>query len=186
MVWRVRALTWRCAPDDEQVGSKSFGLSSPSQAALLYHRLATDGADAQCKTAHGSVPCRPEGVPTIWNNRSRQGRDAVPKGGNKRRQVHFRNRAFAVIQCALDEGLMKQWTSSEGAAKEITDGLEEVGNKLKVPGQIVSSRSGRQTGGPAGMEMGAPATSMSDDSRPACPRIRSCKPTRMPIECPAK
>ena len=56
--------------------SNYFGLSSPAQAALLYHRLATDGANEQCKTAHGSVPCLPEGVPTIWNNRSRQGRDA--------------------------------------------------------------------------------------------------------------
>ena len=43
-----------------------------------------------------------------------QGWDAVPKGANKRRQVHFRNQAFAVIHFALEvrveeQGLMKQW-----------------------------------------------------------------------------
>ena len=37
----------------------------------------------------------------------RQGRDAAPKGVNKRRQVHFRNRAFAVIKVALEESLIK-------------------------------------------------------------------------------
>ena len=50
----------------------------------------------------------------------------------------------------------------EGAAKEITEGLEEVGIKLKVPGQIVSSHSGRKTCVSAGMEMGAPATVMKE------------------------
>eukprot|EP01051_Picozoa_sp_SAG22_P000762 SAG22_NODE_23_length_31399_cov_35.631313_31_plen_127_part_00 len=62
---------------DDQVQSLYFGLSSPAQAQLLYRRLATDGAGETCATkAAGHTSCLPEGVPTIWNNRTRSGRDA--------------------------------------------------------------------------------------------------------------
>jgi hypothetical protein len=92
----------------------------------------------------------------------RRGRDAVPVGVDKRRKKHFRNRCFEVIRFALDERLMKQWTSQEKAAQEITDGLEEVGIKNKVPRQVISSHSGRKTCVSAGMEMGVPAGVMQE------------------------
>ena len=50
----------------------------------------------------------------------------------------------------------------DGGDTADADGLEEVGIKLKVPGQIVSSHSGRKTCVSAGMEMGALATVMKE------------------------
>ena len=64
---------------DDQVWSLYFKLSSNAQADLLFHRLATDGANQRCSSkapAGTPVSCAPEGVPTMWNNRSRSGRDA--------------------------------------------------------------------------------------------------------------
>ena len=95
----------------------------------------------------------------------RQGRDAVPRGMSKRTRQgkdHFRNRAFSVIRFAIENGLLKQWTSAEAAAREITDGLEKYGIKKKNPGQIISSHSGRKTCVSARMELGAAATVMQE------------------------
>jgi len=58
---------------DDQVWANYFRLSSPEQAAIIYHKLTTDGANEKCA---GVTTCIPEGVPTIWNNRTRSGRDA--------------------------------------------------------------------------------------------------------------
>lgn len=57
---------------------------------------------------------------------------------------------------------MKQWTSPDEAAREITDGLEQIGIKEKIPGQIVSSHSGRKTCVSAGMELGVLAAVMQE------------------------
>ena len=57
---------------------------------------------------------------------------------------------------------MKQWTSPDEAAREITDGLEHIGIKEKIPWQIVSSHSGRKTCVSAGMELGVLAAVMQE------------------------
>ena len=57
---------------------------------------------------------------------------------------------------------MKQWSSEKTAAREITEGMEEVGIKQKVPGQVISSHSGRKTCVSAGMELGVRASVMQE------------------------
>ena len=95
----------------------------------------------------------------------RDGRDAVPKGESRRTRSgpgHFRDRAFSVIRFAIENGMMRQWTSEEEAAREITEGLQQAGIKNKTPGQVITSHSGRKTCVSAGMEMGAPAEVMKE------------------------
>ena len=69
---------------------------------------------------------------------------------------------FTVIKVALEHSLMKQWTSAEEATREITEGLEQTGIRGKIPGQIVTSHSGRKTCVSAGMELGVDAAVMKE------------------------
>ena len=48
----------------------------------------------------------------------RKGREAVSVGRDTRRRIHFMNRCFEVIRFALEERLVKQWSSEETAAKD--------------------------------------------------------------------
>eukprot|EP00040_Diaphanoeca_grandis_P011873 m.60817 g.60817 ORF g.60817 m.60817 type:complete len:681 (+) comp22887_c0_seq1:146-2188(+) len=117
---------------DDQVWSLYFNLSNTQQTSLLFNRLSTDGANDKCRVKGGVVPCLPEGVPTMWNNRTRAGRDAETWfGRNGAPNILAR---FAANQTTHARGLLDRISQVFVASDNIYESYDMGGNLGGDPG----------------------------------------------------